>query len=314
LYCWDKEIKIYDLGNLIPCNTVEDTYAILTEVIAFLIDTKIIPFILGGSNDLVFPCYKAYEQLEQVVNLVSIDSTFDLGDENEPMKSNAYLNKIILQQPNYLLNFANIGYQTYMNSPKDIEMMDKLYFETFRVGVIRQNIDDAEPIIRNSHSLSIDISAIRRADAPANPHGSSNGFYGEEICKLAFFAGMNDNLSSIGLYEYDPTLDYHNQTAQVIAHIIWYFVEGFINRQNDLSFKNRNNYIKHAVSVTGNTKDLIFHQSKKTGRWWVVVPIYNLKKEIEQKHYLPCSKSDFDKACSDQVPERWWKAFQRFNR
>ena len=314
LYCWKKEVKIYDLGNLILGDTVEDTYAILTEVIAFLIDSKIIPFLLGGSNDLVFPCYKAYEQLEQVVNFVSIDSSFDLGNENEPIKSNSYLSKIIVQQPNYLLNFANIGYQTYNNSPRSIELMDKLFFETFRVGMIRQNMEEAESVIRNAHTLAIDISSIRRSDAPANPHSSANGFYGEEICRLAYFAGMNDNLSSIGLYEYDPTLDYHNQTSQLIAHIIWYFVEGFINRQNDLSFKNRNNYVKHSVSVSDAAKDLVFYQSKKTGRWWVVVPIYHTKKEMEQKHYLPCSQSDFEKACADQVPERWWKAFQRFNK
>ena len=314
LYCWKKEVKIYDLGNLILGDTVEDTYAILTEVIAFLIDSKIIPFLLGGSNDLVFPCYKAYEQLEQVVNFVSIDSSFDLGNENEPIKSNSYLSKIIVQQPNYLLNFANIGYQTYNNSPRSIDLMDKLFFETFRVGMIRQNMEEAESVIRNAHTLAIDISSIRRSDAPANPHGSANGFYGEEICRLAYFAGMNDNLSSIGLYEYDPTLDYHNQTSQLIAHIIWYFVEGFINRQNDLSFKNRNNYVKHSVSVSDAAKDLVFYQSKKTGRWWVVVPIYHTKKEMEQKHYLPCSQSDFEKACADQVPERWWKAFQRFNK
>ena len=314
LYCWKKEVRIYDFGNLTLDGTVEDTYAILTEIIAFLIDSKIMPFLLGGSNDLVFPCYKAYAQLEQIVNFVSVDSSFDLGNENEPIKSNSYLSKIILQQPNYLLNYANIGYQEYKNSPHSVEMMDKLFFETFRVGTIRHNLEEAESVIRSAHTLAIDISAIRYSDAPANPHASANGFYGEELCRIAYFAGMNDNLSSIGLYEYDPTLDYRNQTSQLIAHIIWYFVEGFTNRQNDLSFKNRGNYIKHSVSVSGAAKDLVFYQSKKTKRWWLIVPIYNEKKKIEQKHYLPCSESDFEKACADQIPERWWKAFQRFNK
>lgn len=314
LFCWEKSINIVDFGNLTRGNTVEDTYVILAEIVAFLIDSKVIPILLGGSNDLAFACYRAYEQLQQLVDIVSVDACFDLGNEELPLKSNAYLDKIILRQPNFLFNYTNIGYQTYMNSRQSIEMMEKLSFDVYRVGLARQDMEEVEPVLRGANMLSFDISSVRRPDAPGNPHGSANGFYGEEICRIAFFAGMADKLSAIGLYEYDPTLDFNNQTSQLLSHFLWYFVEGYLNRRDDLTFKNKKFYIKHVVTISTNPHELVFYCSKKTSRWWVEVPVINIRKNVEQKYYLPCSISDYEQACKDTISERWWKAFHKLNR
>jgi len=313
LYRWNANVRIIDMGNLILGNTIEDTYEVLAEIIADMVSNKVIPIVLGGGNDLVFANYRAYEKLEQVVNVVAVDSCFDLGDENQPIRSDAYLNKMVLQQPNYLLNYANIGYQTYMNSPESIKLMDELFFETYRVGAMRQDIIEVEPIVRNADLVSIDISAVRRPDAPGCPHSSSNGFYGEEICQVAKYAGVSDKLSSFGIYEYDPTLDYGNQTSQLIAHILWYFVEGFLNRCNDNQFKNKNDYRHYTIAVSGALDDMVFYCSKTTGRWWVVVPIVHKDKDLVQQYFLPCSKRDYDLACEDKISQRWWKAYSKLN-
>lgn len=315
LYCWNKEVKICDLGNLLIGDLPEDTYEILAELVANLIEENVIPILLGGSNDLAFANYKAYEKLQHVMNLVSIDARFDLGREEQTLSSTAYLNKIILQQPNFLLNYSNIGYQTYMNSPESIELMDKLFFESYRVGVIRQDITEVEPIVRNAEMLTIDISAIRKSDAPGNPNSSANGFYGEEICQVAMYAGLSDKLTSLGIYEYDPMLDYNGQTAQLIGHILWYFIEGYLNRQDDLTFKDKSNYTKYSVTVSGTAEEeMVFYCSKKTGRWWVVVPVISIEKKTQQTYYLPCSYNDYKTACADHIPDRWWRAFNKFNR
>jgi formiminoglutamase len=314
LYAWNKNVHIIDLGNIQIGKEIEDTYEVLSEILANLINQGIIPIVLGGSNDLAYANYRAYEKLEKLVNIVAIDARFDLGSENLPLRSNAYLNKIVLRQPNFLLNYSNIGYQTYMNSPESIEMMEKLYFETYRVGMLRQDMDEVEPIVRNAEMVSLDISAIRHPDAPGNPNSSANGFYGEEICQVAMYAGISDKLSSFGIYEYDPLLDFNGQTAQLIGHTIWYFIEGFLNRHGDLSFKDKNNYIKHSVTVSDAVDELVFFCSKKTGRWWVVVPVINIEKKTEQNYFLPCSHNDYKIACTDSVPERWWRAFNKFNR
>lgn len=313
LYGWRKSVRILDLGNLRLGKTVEDTYAAVSEVVAYLVENKVIPIILGGGNDLAYANYRAYELLERVVNVVDIDACFDLGTETAPIRSDAYVNKLVLQQPNFLLNYANIGYQSYMNSPESVGMMESLYFETYRVGFMRRNLEEVEPVVRNADMVSLDISAVRRPDAPGCPHNSSNGFYGEEICQISKFVGLSDKLSSFGIYEYDPTLDFNNQTSQLIAHILWYFVEGFIYRQNDGQFKNKDDYRQFNVSVSGALDELVFFNSRKSGRWWVIVPMYQKDRNHVQNYYLPCSKRDFDLACEDKISDRWWRTYHKVN-
>ncbi len=313
LYGWENPVRIIDMGNLIVGNSVEDTYEVLSDILADMIENNVLPIILGGSNDLAFANYRAYEKMERVANVVAVDSTFDLGMENQPIRSNAYVNKMVVQQPNFLLNYANIGYQSYMNSQENIKLMEQLYFETYRVGAMRKDLEEVEPIVRNADMVSVDISAVRRPDAPGCPHNSSNGFYGEEICQVAKYAGVSDKLSSFGIYEYNPMLDYSNQTSQLIGHILWYFVEGYLNRQQDDQFKNRQNYKQYSVDVSGALDDMVFYCSRKTGRWWVVVPIIHREKDLIQNYYLPCSKRDYDLACEDKISDRWWKAYNKLN-
>lgn len=314
LYRWENEVKIVDLGNLILGKTVEDTYQVLSDILAFLIENKIIPIILGGSNDIAYANYRAYEKIEQVVNIVDVDSRFDLTQEEADIRSDRYLNRIVLQQPNYLLNYANIGYQTYMNSPESIQLMNQLFFETYRVGTMRKDMEEIEPIVRNAEMMSIDISAVRRPDAPGNPNASANGFYGEEICQVARYAGVSDKLSSFGIYEYDPTLDTSFQTAQLISHILWYLVEGYLHRQGDTSFKDKNLYNRYSVTVSEGVHEMEFYCSKKTGRWWVVVPVINIKQDKEHLYFLPCSRKDYEIACQDRISDRWWRAYHKMNR
>jgi len=314
LFYWKNDTSILDLGNLILGKTVEDTYAVLSDIIAYLLEQKTIPVILGGSNDLAFANYQAYTKLEKIVTIVSVDSKFDLGNEKESITSDGYLNKIVLHQPNYLLNYSNIGYQTYLNSREDIELMKQLYFETYRVGALRKDMDDIEPIVRNAEMLALDISAVRQSDAPGNTNATVNGFYGEEICQIALFAGLSDKLSSFGIYEYNPILDYNSLTSQLIAQILWYFIEGFTHRQNDILFKNQEQYFRHVVPVTNALSELVFYQSKNTGRRWIEVPFFHIKTQQDKKYFLPCSQNDFDTACKDIVPERWWRTYQKLNR
>ena len=313
LYAWRKDVRIIDLGNLRLGMSVEDTYHAVSEVIAYLVENNVVPVVLGGSNDLAFANYRAYEMMERVANVVSIDSCFDLGNENQPIRSDAYVNKMVLQQPNFLLNYANIGFQSYMNSPESVNMMESLFFETYRVGLLLRNLEEVEPIVRNADMVSLDISAVRRPDAPGCPHNSSNGFYGEEICQIAKFVGLSDKLSSFGIYEYDPTLDFNNQTSQLIAHILWYFVEGFLFRQSEGHFKNKGDYRQFNISVTGALEEMVFFNSKKSDRWWVIVPMYQKGKDQVQNYYLPCSRRDYQLACEDKISDRWWRTYHKIN-
>jgi len=314
LYCWEKKIKIVDFGNFVIGATVEDSYAAVAELLAQFLQHHIIPIVLGGSNDLVYAIYRAYVTLEHIINIVSVDSRFDLGNEESPIKANAYLDKIVMQQPNFLLNYANIGYQSYLVDPESTELMQQLFFETYRVGMMRKNMDDIEPIVRNADLFAIDMAAVRGSDAPGSPHSTCNGFYSDEICQIAQLAGVSDKLTSFGIFEFDPLQDYNNQTAQLASQIIWYFIEGFLHRAGDTLFKDKTAYTQHSITVSDAPQDIIFYCSNLTNRWWVVVPVINLNKNAEASYYLPCTLKEFEMTCKNKIPDRWWRTYHKLNR
>ncbi|OQX76205.1 MAG: arginase [Bacteroidetes bacterium 4484_249] len=312
LFKGDYNPRIADLGNIKQGHKIEDTYFALTTIISELIKNKITPLIIGGSQDLSFANYRAYESLGQVINIVGIDSVFDLGKTEQELNSQTYLNKIILHQPNFLFNYTNIGYQSYFVDPESINLMKNLYFDIYRLGKIRNNLEDAEPLTRNADMITVDISSIRQSDAPASGNASPNGFYGEEICQIMRYAGLSDKLSSIGFYELNPELDINNQTAHLVAQMIWYFIDGYYNRKHDHPYKDKDEYIKYTVSIKNHKDQLIFYKSKKSERWWMDVPVKTNYKSIYERHHLvPCSYNDYEVACKDDIPDRWWQAYQK---
>ena len=312
----DYHTKIVDLGNIKAGAKVSDTYIALKMVVAELIKKNILPIILGGGQDLTYAQFMAYENLEQKVDLLVIDSHFDLDDNKEgtiETTSAAYLNKIILHEPNYLFNFSNMGYQTYFVSQDSLKVMDKLFFDAHRLGDVYGNIHRTEPIIRNANMISFDISAIRSSDAEGNPNATPNGFYGEEACQICRYAGMNDKLTSIGFYEFNPAFDRNGQTALLLAQMIWYVVDGFYHRKRDYPLQPKSQYIIYRANLKDQSHELIFIKSRKTDRWWMQVPYPSGLSKNERYHLVPCRYEDYQSAVSGEMPDLWWRTFQKLN-
>ena len=305
-------LKIADLGNIKKGFTVADTYFALASVVAELINNNVLPVIVGGSQDLTFANYQAYQSLGQIINIVAIDPMFDLGKSEEDLNSQSYLSSIILHQPNYLFNYANIGFQTYFVDQDALKLMNNLFFDTYRVGIVRQNLEEVEPIVRNADLLSFDVSSVRYSDAPGNGNATPNGFYGEEACQIVRYAGLSDKLSSIGFYEMNPRLDKGGQTAHLVAQMIWYFIDGFYNRVHDFPFRNEDDYLKYRVAITEHKEEIVFFKSKKTDRWWMEIPLPAEQRIKYERHYMvPCSYKDYQTACENDIPDRWWMVYQK---
>ena len=307
--------NIVDLGNIRQGATLTDTYFALKTVLAELIKKDILPIIIGGSQDLTYAQYLAYENLEQKVDVVVIDSFFDMDDdtdyENIETTSASYLNRIFLHEPNYLFNFSNLGYQTYFVNQDSLRVMDKLYFDAHRLGELTGQIQVAEPIIRNANMVSFDIGAVRSSDAGGNANATPNGFYGEEACQICRYAGFNDKLTSIGFYEFNPAYDNNGQTAMLSAQMIWYFMDGFYNRKKDFPLQPRSQYLIYKTSLKHDEHELVFVKSKKSDRWWMQVPYPTAGSKNERSHLVPCRYEDYNIAVSGEMPDLWWRTYQK---
>ncbi|HTA83720.1 MAG TPA: formimidoylglutamase [Bacteroidia bacterium] len=309
-----QNVVVADLGNIVPGNTPKDTYVALEFVCAELLDRKIIPVIIGGSQDLTYSMYTAYQRLQQTVNIVCADSKIDLGEIHSELDSETYISKILQYQPSLLFNYSHIGYQTHFVNPEEVETIKKMFFDTYRLGQIQTNLEEAEPIVRNADILSFDISAIRKSDAPGTLHATPNGLYGEEACQIFRYAGMSDKLSSIGIFEVNPLFDDREQTSALAAQMIWYFMDGFANRKSDFPGTEKKDYLKYRVTMKSGDHEIVFYKSTKTDRWWMEVPYrVGAKSKYERHHMVPCSYEDYELACTEEMPDRWWQAYQKLS-
>jgi len=314
LYHHNKDVKICDLGNISSGATVSDTYHAVSDVIQSLIKKNVFVVILGGSQDITFANYKAYEKLEQTVNLVCIDSKFDLGNDENDLSSSNFLSKIILHKPNYLFNYGHLGYQTYYVSPDEIKLMNDLYFDYARLGEIQENVQNAEPLIRNADIVSVDVSSVRNSELSSNSNSGPNGFYGDEICQLMRYAGMSDKLSSVGFYEFNPNTGASEMSAKLVGQMIWCLIDGFTNRKKDYPVGTKEKYTRYRVHVEGTEHELVFYKSDKTNRWWMDVPYPpDNRLRFERHHLVPCTYAEYKDSSDNEIPDLWWRTYRKLN-
>ena len=308
------ELRMVDLGNIAAGVTTRDTYFAVIEALQHILDAGATVLLLGGSDDLVFPIYKAYEVQGRVINICSVDSRFNL-EGGDTINSNNYLQHIILQQPNYLFDYINLGYQTYFVGSEMIQLMEQLKFSTHRLGELQSNLELAEPMVRYSDVVAVDVSAVRHSDAPAAPDPSPHGFYGEQLCQIARYTGMSDKTSCFALFNMMPNHDRDGQTAHMLAHAAWFFIEGFCYRQNDFPSHDKQAYQRVTVELSDNGTEIVFYKSLKSDRWWMEVPCSdNERRERYLRHTLiPCSYADYQRAMENEIPELWWHYYNRLN-
>lgn len=305
----NKNIRIVDLGNIKIGKTINDTYSALRDVVFFLIQNNIIPIVIGGSKNLTYPIFLAYKKSLQTINLVSIDSKLGLLQEDEADNYKTYLSRIINKKSDFLFNYTNLGYQSYLVSPDEIRLMNKMFFDALRLGEVHANIVEAEPILRDADILSFNINSIKQSEAPGYYDPSPNGFYSEEVCQLAKFAGMSCKLSTFSIFDINPKFDLNNQTSHLAAQIIWYFIQGVSQCQNDSPNNNLKNHTKFIVNNYKINQNITFYKSNITSRWWVELPSLNKK----GNHIISCSYNDYKKVCNNEIPDRLWKMIQKFD-
>jgi formiminoglutamase len=301
--------KIIDLGNMKQGSTFNDTIAGLTDILSILISENLFPVIIGGTSSLIPAVDRALSQYVKKYTLTAVDPRIDFSIERKEPDSFNYLNAILGNHKSTFSHYINIGYQTYLNDQQIINRFLKRQSELIRIGDVRQAIYLTEPLFRDSDAAIFDISAVRQSDAPGTISTSPNGFYGEEICLLARYAGISDKLKVFGLFDVNPEYDIRNQTTGLAAQILWFFLEGFSQKQYEtpsLNISNSGRFIKYHVRVTDLEDDLIFVKSNLTDRWWIELPSEN-----DQNLYVACSHEDYLKANRNEVPERWVQAVER---
>ncbi|MFT3902930.1 MAG: formimidoylglutamase [Niabella sp.] len=298
MYYWHKDVTLADIGNVRPGASYADTLAALKTVVTELVQQGKTVIVLGGTHDLTLGQYGAYVSAQKLIDVACVDALIDL-DMSTPFRADNFLMEMLTSEPNYVRHYNHIGFQSYLVHPGMLQTLDKLKFDFFRTGHVKENIEEMEPAIRNSSLFSFDINAIANAYAPCNTI-TPNGFTGEEACILMQYAGLSDKMSSIGIYGYEPANDRDELTAKQISHMLWYAIDGRSRLKKEADLLDRENFNEFQVMFA--EIETVFLQSKKTGRWWMQLP---------DGKFTPCSYQDYQVAAKDEIPNRWFREQQR---
>jgi len=305
------KFSIYDLGALSPGSSIEDTYFAVRQVVAELVKGNILPIVVGGSQDLTFAMYQGFEELEQMINVMSVDYKLDIGDPDADINADGFVNKMLMHRPCYLFNYSTLGVQAPFVSKDDLILFEKLYFDMVRLGEYAADFKVAEPHLRNTDLLSVDLNVLRTTDFPNNDFVQPNGLFNHELCQIARYAGISDKLSALGLFNLSSKPG-NNLAHSSLAQIIWYFIDGFAQRVGDFPVGLKKNYTKFTVFLDELDHELVFYKSDKSARWWMEVPYPPLEGvKFERHHMVPCNKKDYENALTGDIPNLWWKTYQK---
>lgn len=298
LHYWHTDIKIADAGNAEIGAALTDSYAALQTILGELYRLNKTVIIIGGSHDMTLAQYNAFRTIDMLPEATCVDAAINLRSESR-LPAESFLMEMFTGEPNILKHYNHIGFQSYFVHPRMLETIDKLRFDCFRLGTVQADLDEMEPVMRNSHMLSFDISAVKYSDAPANKD-CPNGFTGVEACTLTRFAGMSANMRSAGFYGYVPSKDDSDLTARQISQMIWYFVDGRHRLKMESPLDERHQFNEFHTFFA--EVDTVFLQSKRTNRWWMQMPDGN---------FIACSQNDYITAGKNELPERWLRVQER---
>ncbi len=303
-------IKIYDLGNLKKSKNSNDVYYAIRDITLELKENQIIPFFIGGSQDLTYGLMLALEKQKGYSHVVTIDPRLDFWtDRVENLNSRNYLNMMFKEETEESFLYTNIGHQQYFVTQEQLDMIEQKHLESFRLGEIRTDIRKSEPLLRDADILSIDMSAVRHSDAPGVITPTPNGFFGDELCALTRYAGLSDNLKACGLFELAPDNDLNDQTSHLAAQTIWYFIDGLAFRIKENPADKHSHTKKFIVHMNAIDQDLTFYKSNVSDRWWLEIPVKN--NATNHNFFISCSYEDYQQACNNEITDRWWRYLHR---
>lgn len=298
---WKK--SIIDLGEIISSENDDiNTCFQIKELCSVLLKNEVYPIVIAPEQYVVLGMYQAFEQLEQLVNIASIDALLDLGNSEAFIDPNSYISQIISHTPSYLHHFTNIGYQSYYVSQEELDFMQKMSFDTHRLGSFFDDITKVEPLLRNTDLISLDLCSVQAKDL-GNDYGFTNGFTSREICQIARYAGISPKSKCIGIFGYAG----HSLSQNLLGQILWYIIEGFHFRLEEYPLENHPNFVKYIVPI--DSYEIVFFKSLITDRWWIK-PYHQQDKQLIQSQLIPCHKSLYTEALKGTIPEAWWNAYR----
>ncbi|GEM_PF-2096525 len=166
------------------------------------------------------------------------------------------------------------------------------------LGKIRSGFRELEPELRETECCFFNLSAIRHSDAPGKQGSDISGLTSEEACRLLRYFGVGDYSRVLWIKGFEADSFSAPLTANLIAQLVWYFLNGAVHRPGDYPLSSEN-LIEYTVSSHDNLPDIRFYKSRFSGRWW-----FSIGADFNLLEVKPCSYEDYLLMCEGEISDR----------
>ncbi len=218
---------VYDVGDLVPGQTLEETHERVTRVTDGLLARGLLPVAVGGGHDLTFPFVRALaRRIPSPLLGVYLDAHLDVREEpGSGMPFRALVEECGVAE----LHVA--GLDPLANSRE--------HREWFGAHGGRDASFDPEGAWPGGPDdvlfVSLDLDVLDQAHAPGVSALNPSGWTPERTIAWARGAGREPRVGCFDLMELSPPWDEGGRTARLAARLFLAFLQGVAERAPDAS-------------------------------------------------------------------------------
>jgi len=302
LRVFQESFALLDLGTLRKA-----TDSLCLPLFEELFNAGVVPVLLSADSQLNEVFLKAIQQTCIQFSFTALDDRLR-RTPFYPGTESPYWDALFSEEGKSLDHAHIIGLQGHLVPAEGFSYCEANGISLHRLGQSRQNITDLEPSLRQADLITFQMSALKYGDFPSQFPASPSGFTLDEVCQIARYAGLSDNLKGFSICGFHTESSSWGMDARALAQILWYFLEGCYQKKGDLS-GNFNGMLEYLVESSKDGRMLTFWKSNRSGRWWIQVEKSPSHSGAAKEYSLiPVSYQDYLEACDGDLSERVLKA------
>lgn len=194
---------------------------------------------VGGGHDYAYPWIVGLSQANEKngskrpkIGCINLDAHFDLRAFQPRMTSGSPFRRLIEEGWIEGKNLVEFGVQDHCNAPElwTYARNHKVSIHPFKslrngkaVAVFRRELSKLKKKC-DQIVISLDLDALSVAFCPGVSAPQGEGFTAGEVYQMLEIAGSDKKVTSLGIFELSPPLDFQNQTSRVAAQATWHFL------------------------------------------------------------------------------------------
>lgn len=201
------------------------------------------------------------------------------------------LNNTVVISPKTIPTFTSkkviwAGLQRHLVNHQDEKQLET---KPIYLNKIKGDASLIELYFRQSHIVQFGLDSLK-FNEECSDLSYPNGLTSENACQIARYAGISNSVNTFIISGFE---NIQSQTFQIIAELLWYFLEGFKNRFDD-ELAEEGQLQTLLIEHDALDKELVILKGLKSSRLWL---------QSEKKNY-PISISEFEQMKNGSLPDR----------